>query len=109
MARGPFLIILDGLDECKSKEAQCQIIELIKLQLKDSGASSLLWMICSQPEPHLKRVVHKAEAEGLCWVEELWIDDPEAQSDTEFYLRDEFHRISKKHPDILGEREDVAT
>ncbi|KAF9444916.1 hypothetical protein P691DRAFT_762987 [Macrolepiota fuliginosa MF-IS2] len=98
----PLLIILDGLDECKSEEDQCKLMGLIKSQLRDIYAHTLLWMICSRPEPHLERVLREAEAEGLCWIEELRVDDPEAQTDVECYLRDEFHRISKRYSAIIG-------
>ncbi|KAF9443781.1 hypothetical protein P691DRAFT_712788 [Macrolepiota fuliginosa MF-IS2] len=97
----PLVVFLDGLDECRSEEAQCEFIDLICAQVRQTY--SLLWIICSRPEPHLERAFRKAEAEGLCWVEELRIDDPEAQSDVERYLRDEFERIARKYQDDLGE------
>ncbi|KAF9444914.1 hypothetical protein P691DRAFT_806438 [Macrolepiota fuliginosa MF-IS2] len=100
--KAPFLVILDGLDECKMERAQSEFIELIKGHLKDTRSSSLLWMICSRPEPHLERIFREAEAKNLCWVEELRVDDPEAQGDIECYLQDEFHRISKRHPAVIG-------
>ncbi|KAF9441548.1 hypothetical protein P691DRAFT_621112, partial [Macrolepiota fuliginosa MF-IS2] len=93
------LVILDGLDECKSEEAQCEFLEFICGQVAEADGFPLLWMICSRPELHLERAVRRAETEGLCWVEELRVDDPEAQSDVESYLRDEFRRIAKRcHP-----------
>ncbi|KAF9443783.1 hypothetical protein P691DRAFT_808337 [Macrolepiota fuliginosa MF-IS2] len=95
----PLVVLLDGLDECNSEEAQCEFIDLICSQVK--GKHALLWIICSRPEPHLEHAFREAEAEGLCWVEELLIDDPEAQGDVERYLRDEFERISNKYPDDL--------
>ncbi|KAF9446066.1 hypothetical protein P691DRAFT_828974, partial [Macrolepiota fuliginosa MF-IS2] len=62
----------------------------------------LLWLVCSRPEPHLEHVFRQAEARGLCRVEELRVDDPEAQSDIECYLWDEFNRIFKKCSSVIG-------
>ncbi len=49
LVREPLLIILDGLDECKIKEAQCEFVELISDHLRQVKDFPLLWMICSRP------------------------------------------------------------
>ncbi len=45
LVQNPLLIVLDGLDECKSKEAQCEFVELISDHVRQEKEFPLLWMI----------------------------------------------------------------
>lgn len=95
--RDPFLIILDGLDECQGEDAQCEIVRMISEQKNDF---SLLWLITSRPEPHLKYVFLRTDPNfGVkCGREELLIDTKSCE-DVDRYLRDGFEDIRAQ---ILG-------
>ncbi|EKM78364.1 hypothetical protein AGABI1DRAFT_107565 [Agaricus bisporus var. burnettii JB137-S8] len=97
----PLLIIIDGLDECESEEAQCEFIELISDHVRSFPEFPLLWLICSRPEWHLKYTMSQADFQVTCRREEILIDDEEGQRDVLIYLRSEFHNIRLKYPASL--------
>ncbi|KAF9449223.1 hypothetical protein P691DRAFT_774822 [Macrolepiota fuliginosa MF-IS2] len=90
------VILIDGLDECRGEEEQCEIIECILKALRGPGHFPVRWLIFSRPEPHLKRAFGAAESENLCCIKEVVIDDPETQSDIRLYLDHGFKRIAKR-------------
>lgn len=82
----PLLIIVDGLDECKSKVAQCKFIELISDHVWTVKKFPITWMICSRPEWHLKYLLSQPDFQVTCKCEEISVDDDEAQQDVEHFL-----------------------
>lgn len=97
----PLLIILDGLDECQSKEAQCEFIELISDHARHLDQFPLLWMICSRPEWHLKGLMSHPDFQVTCKREEMVIDDVEAEEDVNLVLKEGFRNIYHKYQDYL--------
>lgn len=95
----PYVIVLDGLDECSDERAQCELIELINgaAQRKDLP---LLWLVCSRPEPHIKHTFSQPDYIIHCIREELLIDD-EVREDVERYLRDTFREIHASYRHII--------
>ncbi|KAF9442834.1 hypothetical protein P691DRAFT_779197 [Macrolepiota fuliginosa MF-IS2] len=89
--RHPYLVVIDGLDECSDELAQDELICLINKasQRKDLP---LLWLICSRPEPYLMYTFSRPDYSIRCYREELVIDD-ETRRDVERYLRDSFEKI----------------
>ncbi|KAJ7812423.1 hypothetical protein B0H13DRAFT_508754 [Mycena leptocephala] len=49
----PYLVIIDGLDECDSKPMQSRIIKLISQALVEYGLP-MKFLLCSRPEPHIR-------------------------------------------------------
>ncbi|KAF9439453.1 hypothetical protein P691DRAFT_837023, partial [Macrolepiota fuliginosa MF-IS2] len=96
--REPLLIILDGLDECKDKEAQCEFIDLIN---SHSRQVPLRWMICSRPDWLLMTVLSNPDFMVTCRCEELNICDEEAQRGAQRLLEVEFDKIRRKYRDRL--------
>ncbi|KAF9458136.1 hypothetical protein BDZ94DRAFT_1313583 [Collybia nuda] len=47
------VVIIDGLDECFSNEAQCDIVEIVAASVKDQ-TTPLLWVFVSRPEADIK-------------------------------------------------------
>ncbi|KAF9444663.1 hypothetical protein P691DRAFT_778101 [Macrolepiota fuliginosa MF-IS2] len=94
------LIIIDGLDECTGEKTQCEIIECICDTFLRQTHLPLRWMIFSRPEAHLKRAFEAAEAQSICWVKEIVIDDPDTLDDIRLYLEDGFKRIAQQYRDI---------
>ncbi|KAF9443347.1 hypothetical protein P691DRAFT_679752, partial [Macrolepiota fuliginosa MF-IS2] len=98
----PFMIIIDGLDECEGERAQFEFVSMINeaahmineaAQLKNLP---LLWLICSRPEAHLQ---YTFSGVAYCDHEELLLDD-ESRGDVNRYLHDELARIKDEYTDI---------
>ncbi|KAF9448922.1 hypothetical protein P691DRAFT_813355 [Macrolepiota fuliginosa MF-IS2] len=99
----PLVIILDGLDECNGRMAQCEFIHLISEHIRLTKSFPLIWMVCSRPEWHLKSVLADADFYVDCVREELSVDDSEAQQDVYRYLQDGFKGIRKTFLYILDD------
>ncbi|KAF9441092.1 hypothetical protein P691DRAFT_685041, partial [Macrolepiota fuliginosa MF-IS2] len=93
------IIIFNGLDECEGEGNQLEIIELIN-SLHSNTSLPIIWMICSQLEPHLKQIFAQTDYPIQCWQEVLPIQLEESRSDTETFIRGQFkeiHKIYGKH------------
>ncbi|KAF5359767.1 hypothetical protein D9756_003581 [Leucocoprinus leucothites] len=97
----PLLVILDGLDECNSEEAQCEFIELITEHVRSTHEFPLLWMICSRPEWHFKYLLSSPDFPTTCRREHMTIDNPEARQDVALVLRNEFANIHRRFSEYL--------
>lgn len=91
----PFVIILDGLDECERGTVQCEMVKMINdaAQLENLP---FLWLICSRSEAHLKYAFARAAS---CEHEELLID-AECRYDVELYLQDGLAAIRAEFEDV---------
>ncbi|KAJ3568130.1 hypothetical protein NP233_g5910 [Leucocoprinus birnbaumii] len=92
-AQQPFVIILDGLDECQSELAQCEIVKQIEEAVRLKKGLPLIWMVCSRPEAHLQ---HTFARIPVCSPEELTIDD-ECRDDVDRYLSAGFFDLQVKY------------
>ncbi|KAF9442138.1 hypothetical protein P691DRAFT_765537 [Macrolepiota fuliginosa MF-IS2] len=93
----PLLIILDGLDECEDKQAQCEFIDMISTHVQQVDEFPLLWMICSRPEWHLESMISDPDYHVVCKREKLDVYDEEAQEDVRRLLEAEFDKIQKRY------------
>ncbi|KAF9445580.1 hypothetical protein P691DRAFT_805499 [Macrolepiota fuliginosa MF-IS2] len=100
----PYLVIIDGLDECNDERAQCELVQLINgaAQRKDVP---LLWLVCSRPESHLKYTFSRPDYSILYDQQELPIDD-ETREDVDRYLRDSFKNILASHRHVIAVPQD---
>ncbi|KAJ3561819.1 hypothetical protein NP233_g9964 [Leucocoprinus birnbaumii] len=89
----PFLVTLDGLDECESEEAQCELINMIANSVRVHKDLPLFWLICSRMEEHLQYAFAEI---AECGRETLAID-AECRNDVERFLRSEFTKIRSKY------------
>ncbi|KAF9450202.1 hypothetical protein P691DRAFT_789692 [Macrolepiota fuliginosa MF-IS2] len=105
----PWLILLDGLDECRppgaksqaqspSERTQCEIVKLISTFVLEYPSVPLLWIISSRPESHLMACFSSADVHAAHWDEDVPIDSDEACQDVERYLRSEFEKIREQYP-----------
>lgn len=88
----PLLVVLDGLDECKGINAQCEIVEMIGEVVRSRKDLPILWLICSRPEPHFKYIFSRTDFPIDCDRERLLID-AETRDDVDRYLCDGFKEI----------------
>lgn len=93
----PFLVVIDGLDECSEVDAQCEIVEIIGEVIRLKPDLPILWLIASRPEPHLKNLFSRARDPIECNKEELVID-ADTRDDVSRYLHDSFDNIRTKFP-----------
>ncbi|KAF9441849.1 hypothetical protein P691DRAFT_851447 [Macrolepiota fuliginosa MF-IS2] len=93
----PLLIIIDGLDECKDKQAQCEFIDMISMHVQQVDEFPLRWMICSRPEWHLESMISDPDYHVVCKQEKLNVYDGEAQEDVRRLLETEFDTIQKRY------------
>ncbi|KAF5361752.1 hypothetical protein D9756_002258 [Leucocoprinus leucothites] len=84
-------IIIDGLDECLSKEAQCEIIEIIAGSARESS-TPFYWAFFSRPEMHIETTFAKNDIAPHCQLTILPISRT-ADKDIELYLRSGFANI----------------
>lgn len=89
------VMIIDGLDECKTTTAQAAIIELIITSIHQQ-TTPFLWAFFSRPEPHITSAFSSKLAMGVSWQLELRISR-DADNDIEAYLHDGFKSIRAKH------------
>ncbi|KAJ3564629.1 hypothetical protein NP233_g8169 [Leucocoprinus birnbaumii] len=94
------LIVLDGLDECSSDDAQCQLVELIR-DAAQRHDLPFIWLLCSRPERHLKYTFSQFEFVRVCGREELLIDH-EARIDVENFLRDRLMDIYRRYQEVIS-------
>ncbi|KAJ3572296.1 hypothetical protein NP233_g3186 [Leucocoprinus birnbaumii] len=87
-------IFIDGLDECRSKEAQTHIIELIA-GFAQADSIPLRWAIFSRPEPSIASAFDDETISPLSRCVELSISRS-ANRDIELYLRSEFKNILRR-------------
>ncbi|KAF9443958.1 hypothetical protein P691DRAFT_632667, partial [Macrolepiota fuliginosa MF-IS2] len=93
----PLLIIIDGLDECVGKQAQCEFIDMISTHVRQVDKFPLRWMVCSRPEWHLESMLSDPDYHVVCKREELQLDDGEAREDVRRLLEVEFDKIRKRY------------
>ncbi|KAF5358392.1 hypothetical protein D9756_001190 [Leucocoprinus leucothites] len=99
----PILMLLDGLDECNTDEAQREFIRLIAAFSGTCKSLHLpfVWIIASRPEWQIVSEIKELSASINIWREQLYIDTPEALEDVSTFLRDEFARIYRKYRDFF--------
>ncbi|KAF9443960.1 hypothetical protein P691DRAFT_763811 [Macrolepiota fuliginosa MF-IS2] len=93
----PLLIIIDGLDECMGKQAQCEFIDMISAHVRKVDKFPLRWTLCSRPEWHLESMISDPDYHVICKREELQLDNGEAQEDVRRLLEAEFDEIQKRY------------
>ena len=93
----PRLIVIDGLDECSDREAQCDLLQIIASAIPHLPYP-LRFLITSRPESHIVRVFnHELEKTARYNLSE----DFEAGNDIRSFVEAQFAQIRRSHP--LGE------
>jgi hypothetical protein len=90
-------ILLDGLDELRGEDAQCNIIQLVSTFAHEHPDVPLVWIISSRPESHISNTFDDDEVHRSCWSEHIPIDSTDACEDVERFLRTSFEAVRKKY------------
>ncbi|KAF8962423.1 hypothetical protein BDZ97DRAFT_1627024, partial [Flammula alnicola] len=92
----PFLIIIDGLDECNGRDVQTNIIYAILDVLRDANLP-LICLIASRPEQQLIMAFNSRQVTNI--VTRLPLDNRyRADEDIRLFLNDKFTEIRNSHP-----------
>lgn len=95
------LVIVDGLDECRSDDAQCTIVRAIATAIREHGDNlPLLWAFFSRPEPHIVRTFTSHHISPLCWSTTLPVSR-EIDDEIRLYLRGGFENIRRRRSHII--------
>ncbi|KAJ7906987.1 hypothetical protein B0H13DRAFT_2504063, partial [Mycena leptocephala] len=90
----PYLLIIDGLDECNSKPMQSRIINIIFRTLLENNLPFRA-LICSRPEPHIRETFDSLP--GNVQFGRLILDETfNPGRDILRFLRDRFSEIHRK-------------
>ncbi|EKM77152.1 hypothetical protein AGABI1DRAFT_130569 [Agaricus bisporus var. burnettii JB137-S8] len=89
-------ILLDGLDELRGTDAQCEIIQIISTFVCEHRDAPLVWIIASRPESHITNTFEDDEIRRGYWSEHIPIDSPQACRDVELFLRSSLKTTRKK-------------
>ncbi|KAJ7464857.1 hypothetical protein B0H11DRAFT_68244 [Mycena galericulata] len=90
----PYVVIVDGLDECEGKQAQSRIVDII-FHMFANNYLPLRFLICSRPEPHIRESFESLPPETD--FRRVVLDDSFNPSlDILRYLRDSFAHIQEK-------------
>ncbi|KAG5642780.1 hypothetical protein DXG03_002125 [Asterophora parasitica] len=98
----PFLIVIDGLDECGDNDEQTVVLSHIG-SILNSLHLPLSFIIVSRPEPHIKHAFDSDEFRLRALTENMSLyGDLQALDDVRIFLRQEFERIqdSERHSAI---------
>jgi hypothetical protein len=93
------IIVIDGLDECSSEDAQRLIIKLVTTSAA-TGTTSFLWAFFTRPEPHILSAFASGHAPKVCWHLTLPVHSPDSDKDIRTFLSDAFQMIRAKYPFI---------
>jgi len=97
----PFLVIIDGLDECQGHDDQRRILSQVS-HIIHTHRLPLRFLIVSRPEAHLFEAFEKPPLANFTKKLSLY-GDFLARADVSTYLRSELSRIcgSERHRDIM--------
>jgi hypothetical protein len=93
----PRLIILDGLDECRTTSAQTQILNALSTAVKNLHIP-LCFLIASRPEQDIRQAFNDQNGLGLLSFSVALDDTYEPDDDIRVFLQSTFDEIKRQHP-----------
>jgi len=93
----PRLIIVDGLDECRTTSAQIQILNAFSTAVKDFHIP-LCFLIASRPEQDIRQVFNDQNRQGSHSFSIALDDTYRPDDDIRVFLQSTFDEIKQKHP-----------
>jgi hypothetical protein len=93
----PRLIILDGLDECRTTSAQTHILNALSTAIKHLHIP-LFFLIASRPEQHIRRAFNDQSGLGSLSFSIALDDTYQPDDDIRVFLQSTFEKIKRNHP-----------
>jgi len=92
----PFLIVIDGLDECQGSEAQSDVVKSLITAFYQSPLRTRI-LIASRPEVNLQTIFGSSTLQ--CHISRLALSHEYSSSgDIYRFLKDSFEKIRNEHP-----------
>ncbi|KAF9472896.1 hypothetical protein BDN70DRAFT_844049, partial [Pholiota conissans] len=92
----PWLVVVDGLDECDDPKMQSMILGIIAEAFRSQNLP-LIFLIASRPEQNIKHTFSSSTLSGL-WRSVVLDDTYKPNDDIHLFLMDSFHEIKTTHP-----------
>ena len=93
----PRLIVIDGLDECRNPEVQCELLRVIARAIPHIPYP-LRFLVASRPEAHITLIFnHDLDFRAITVQKYNLSDDPDADMDIRKFLEKEFLEIRRVH------------
>jgi hypothetical protein len=93
----PRLIILDGLDECRTASSQTQMLNALSTAIKNLHIP-LYFLIASRPEHDIRQAFNDQDGLGSLSFSIALDDTYQPDHDIWVFLRSTFDEIKRKHP-----------
>jgi hypothetical protein len=93
----PRLIILDGLDECRTTSAQTHILNTLSTAVKDLHIP-LCFLVASRPEQDIRQAFNDQNGLGSLSFSIALDDTYRPDDDIRVFLQSTFDEIKRKHP-----------
>ncbi|KAF9530766.1 hypothetical protein CPB83DRAFT_158119 [Crepidotus variabilis] len=95
----PLLIIVDGLDECRDPQVQCDILRVIADAAASIRRRPVRFLIACRPEAHITRTFDQHPNFQQVGLRRINLDDDQDASMAILtFLRQEFAKIRRNHP-----------
>ncbi|KAF9530764.1 hypothetical protein CPB83DRAFT_850266 [Crepidotus variabilis] len=95
----PLVIIIDGLDECRDPEIQCDLLRIIADAAASIRNRPVRFLIASRPETHITRTFDQYPDFQHSRLRSINLDaDPDASMAILAFLRQEVRKIHETHP-----------
>ena len=88
----PYVVVIDGVDECTEQASQCDVIRAIGTAITEHELP-LRFIVSSRPEQHLKSLFNTRDIKPIS--KQISLQDPlfDTRKGIEYYLRSELERI----------------
>ncbi|KAF9525700.1 hypothetical protein CPB83DRAFT_515287 [Crepidotus variabilis] len=97
----PLLVVVDGLDECKSPEMQVHILRTIANAIPKLPIP-IRFLIASRPETHIRAAIN--DLFGYIPLHRINLDeDQDIRKDLDEYYHDRFNALRRDHPSLRGQ------
>jgi hypothetical protein len=96
----PRLIILDGLDECRTTSAQTHILDALSTAVKDLHIP-LWFLIASRPEQDIRQAFNDQSGLGSLSFSIALDDTYQPDHDIRVFLQSTFDEIQRSHPSSI--------
>ncbi|KAJ7488727.1 hypothetical protein B0H11DRAFT_1720304 [Mycena galericulata] len=93
----PFVLLIDGLDECEGPHTQQTILSLIGNAVHHHPRT-FRFLASSRPEPSIREKLAESSLHKLCGS----VNVEQSFEDIRLYFRDEFARIHREHSETMG-------
>ncbi|KAF9530762.1 hypothetical protein CPB83DRAFT_850263 [Crepidotus variabilis] len=95
----PLVIVIDGLDECRDPQVQCDLLRVIADAAASIRRRPVRFFIASRPETHITRTFDQHPNFQHARLRRIDLDDdPDASMAILTFVRQEFQKIHAEHP-----------